>query len=341
MKSLAVVLLSLVAVARANAAALPGFRAEFLGSAAGFVTSIAVDSEGTIHYTSKEGSIYRFEAGQSLELATVHTDPVGNSGLLGMAFLDDATAVVHYTTPNQTYDVISRIDLATGAESIMHRFACDKDFPERGSSSEHHGGNPIVAADGSIFVPIGDYGGGFVASIPESNGGKIFRLFPDGSVMQFARGLRNPFDLAWDAASERVVVADNGPIQKDEIHIVSFGDHCGWPWTSGHDAAVLGTIVPEYVFEQTIAPTGIVRLNGRNDALPDGYLLAAFVSKAIYWIRDIDVRPFPEPVAVIQGETGPIIDVTQSATGELFFATGNAIYRLVTPPVRRGRAVRH
>lgn len=341
MKSLCAVLLSFFAVPLANAAALPGFRAELLGSAEGFVTSLVVDTTGTVHYTTKQGSVYRFERGESIELARVHTDPVGNSGLLGMAFINDTTAVVHYTTPNQTYDVLSRIDLVTGAETLINQFACDKDFPERGSSSEHHGGNPIVAGDGSIFVSIGDYGGGLVASLPESNGGKIFRIFPDGSVMQFARGLRNPFDIAWDEASQRLIVPDNGPTKGDEIHLVAFGDHCGWPWTSGHEASVTGTVSPEYVFPDTIAPTGLVRLNGRNTALPSGYLLAAFVSKAIYLIRDIDVRPFPDPLAIIQGETGPIIDVTQSASGELYFATGNAIYRLETPSVRRIRAVRH
>jgi glucose/arabinose dehydrogenase len=341
MKPLVAVVLSLLAAPLADAAALPGFRAELLGSAKGFVTSLVVDTKGTIHYTTLQGSIYRFEGGESVELARVQTDPVGNSGLLGMALIDDTTAVVHYTTPNQTHDVVSRIDLVTGAENIIHRFVADQDFPERGSSSEHHGGNPIVAEDGSIFVSIGDYGGGLVASLPESNGGKIFRIFPDGSVMQFARGLRNPFDIAWDAASQRLIVPDNGPIKGDEIHLVSFGDHCGWPWTSGHDAAVTGTVAPEYVFPDTIAPTGLVRLNSRNDALPSGYLLAAFVSGAIYLIRDIDVRPFPDPLPIIRGETGPIIDVTQALTGEIYFATGSAIYRLEPPFVRRTRAVRH
>ncbi|MGZ8833373.1 MAG: PQQ-dependent sugar dehydrogenase, partial [Thermoanaerobaculia bacterium] len=315
----------------AESATLPGFRVELLGSTAGFASSLAVDSKGTIYYTTTSGSIFRFANGQSSLIAQVTTEALGNSGLLGMALIDDNTAAVHYTTINQTYDIISRVDLVTGLETVVHRFACDIDVPERGSPAEHHGGNPTVGSDGSIFVGIGDYGGGLIASLPEWNAGKVFRIAPDGEVTQFARGLRNPFDLIWDDANQRVIVPDNGPANGDDINIVTQGANCGWPFSFAGNPPVPGIAAPAYVFEDTVAPTGTIALNHANPQLRSGVLLGSFVTKAIYFFPDIDAKPLPDPIALIERETGSVIDVAQSSHGDIVFATGNSIDRLVVP----------
>ena len=319
----------LLFVATADAATLPGFRAERIGDVTPFLTSLAVDSAGNIYYTVTSGKIFRL--GMATPLATVTTVGEGNSGLLGMALIDDNTAVVHYTTPNQTHDVIAKIDLRTGQEAVVYAFAGDIEVPERGTSTEHHGGNPIVAADGSIFVGIGDYGGGLVASLEQWNGGKIFCIHPDGRITQFARGLRHPFDLAWDQQKKRVIVADNGPTAGDEIHIIEEGANCGWPFTYGTQPAGEGVAVPEYVFQKTVAPTGNLLLSGKTPYLRTGYLLGAFVTKAIYYFPSLEARPIPDPIALVERETASVIDVAEGPSGELYFATGMAIYRL-TPP---------
>jgi aldose sugar dehydrogenase len=329
MKSAALVLILLTASGRA--ATLPGFRVQKLADTLGFASSLAVDSKNTIYYTTTSGNIYRLSGAGSVLVAHVVTDAISNSGLLGMALIDDNAAVVHYTTFGQTYDILSRIDLTTGDETIIQKFVCDIDVPERGSPPEHHGGNPTVGADGSILVGIGDYGGGLIASLPAWNGGKIFRIEPNGNVRQFARGLRNPFDLIWDAPNQRVIVADNGPAVGDDLNVITIGANLGWPFTFADSPAVPGIVQPVYVFKNTIAPTGIVALNHANPQLRSGILLGAYVTKAIYFIPDIDARPFPDPIALIKGETSNVIDVTQSSGGDVVFATGNAIYRLIVP----------
>jgi glucose/arabinose dehydrogenase len=246
-----------------------------------------------------------------------------------MALADDRTAVVHYTRPNQTYDVISRIDLVTGAETVVHEFAGDIGNPEHGISPEHHGGNPIVADDGAIYVGIGDYGAVQIAASPEWNGGKIFRIDRSGSVEQLARGFRNPFDLAWDRDHQALVVPDNGDVVDDEINVISTsGGFFGWPLTAGLEPPVDGAIPPVYVFPEVVAPTGMVRLAGRNAILRHGYLLCAFVTRALYYFDDATA---PHPMAIIRGETGPLIDVAEGPNGEIYIATGTTIYRLITP----------
>jgi hypothetical protein len=324
--------LALALTASAHASTLPGFRVQKVGSVPGgeFLSSLVVDSKGAIYFTTTTGNIYRFAATGSTRIGHVDTVGIGDSGLLGMALRNDDTTIVHYTTPGQTYDVISSIDLATGHETVLLSLVADKDVPSRGSAPEHHGGNPIVAKDGSIFVGIGDYGGGWVASQPDWNGGRIWRIFPDGHAKWYANGFRNPFDLAFDDANNRLIAPDNGAAVDDEINVVHEGDWCGWPFTAGNAPPVEGATPPVYVFPVIVAPTGLVALNAKEPLLNHGYLLGAFVTKALYFIPDVDARPVT-PIAVIKGETSMIVDVTQAASGEIYFGTGFGIYRLFVP----------
>jgi glucose/arabinose dehydrogenase len=303
---------------------------QLVQATAGFITALAVDSQGTLYYSVKSGDIIRAGVVPAI-VAHVPTVGEGNSGLIGLALRDDHTAIVHYTTPRQTYDVVSAVDLLTGVETEIHRFATDRDFPERGVSTEHHGGNLTIAPDGSIFLAIGDYGVGIVASQLDWNGGKVWRILPGGTVVQFAHGFRNPFDLAWDAAAQRVIISDNGDAVDDEINVVAQGDDCGWPYTAGKQPGVAGARSPAYVFPTVVAPTGLAPLTGRNPILRRGYLLGSYVAKALYYVPDVYAQPMPDPVAVIQSETDPIIDVVEAPNGEIYFATGFGIYRLIVP----------
>ena len=328
--------LVLVAVCT-HAATLPAFTAQVLGPTAGFATSIAIDSRGTIYYTEQGGNIFRFDNGRSTVVATVNTNQLGNSGLLGMALINDFFAVVHYTTFGQTADIISTVDLTSGTEAVLETLQADKDDPNGASSPEHHGGNPSVGADGSIVVGIGDVLGYQIAADPEWNPGKIFRVHPNGQLEQFARGFRNPFGVVWDVANQRVIATDNGDVGNDEINIVHVGDFCGWPYTEGTKPPVPGAVPPIYTFPMTVAPTGILALSGRSAILRRGYLICSFVTKTIYWVPDIDARPFPDPIPLVNDVPDGIIDVAEGPEGEILFVTGKAVYKLF--PIRQ-RAVR-
>lgn len=329
-----VVLFSLALVAAsAEAALLPGFRIEAVGEVAEgrFATSLAVDSRGTLYYTTTDGGVFRADG---TNVANVPTFAEGNAGLLGMALLDDRTAVVHYTNVTVTRQVISRIDLVTGEETVLHELVCDSSSPERPAPTEHHGGNPTVAPDGSIYFGVGDFGGGIIAALPQWNGGKIFRISPEGQLTQFARGMRNPYDMAWDPEIGRLFVADNGAMQGDEVHLIAEGAYCGWPFTYGNQPPIGGGAVPpDYVWPDTTAPTGVLRVNGAGAYFPRGFLVGAFISGAIYYFPDVRTLPLAAPVALFEHEDIHVIDVTQAADGTIYFTTGFAIHRL-TPPAR-------
>lgn len=339
----------LLSATAARATTLPGFRVETLVQSPGFVSSVVTDSRGTIYFTTTNGWIYRVDgipgvSAQATRVASLPTYAIGNGGLLGMALLDEKTAVVHYTTfdvstgapTNVLDDVISRIDLATGAETVLRAFVCDIDQRERGASSEHHGGNLTIAPDGSIFVGIGEYGGFIIAQQAQWNGGKIWRIAADGSTTQWARGMRNPYDLAWDPDISRIVVSDNGPTDGDEINVITPGANCGWPQTYGSRPPVAGTVPPAYVFPTTVAPTGLARLDGSNPTLRRGYLVGAFVTRSLYYFPTITTSTAAPPVPIIEGFDAFVIDVTQGSNGDVLFATagasGSAIHKLHAPP---------
>lgn len=335
-------LLVLLLSTTAGAATLPGFSVETLARTPGFVSSVTTDSHGTIYFTTTDGWIHRLDGQEATPVASLPTRAGGNGGLLGMALLDDHIAVVHYTVWDDTPggqqqvldDIISRVDLRNGAESVMHTFVCDINQRANGASSEHHGGNVTLAPDGSVFVGIGEYGGRTIAQKPEWNGGKIWRIDPDGTAKQWALGMRNPYDLAWDPDLGRIVVADNGADGGDEIHIIDEGDNCGWPETYGNDPPMPGAVEPVYVFPDTVAPTGVLRLHGTNPLLRRGYLVGAFVTKALYYFPSMST-PVDDPVAIVEDFDEFIIDVTQTPNGDIILATagmsGTAIHRLRVP----------
>jgi len=327
----------------AHAALLPGFRVETIARAPGFVSSVVTDSKGTIYFSTTDGWIHRVDGSGTTMVASLPTQAGGNGGLLGIALVDDDTAVVHYTTWSSNNvelarvldDVVSRVDLHTGAEVILHAFPCDINKRANGASSEHHGGNLTVAPDGSIFLGIGEYGGFAIAQKPAWNGGKIWRIDRDGNTTQWALGLRNPYDLAWDPDLQRVVISDNGPTSGDEINVVAEGDNLGWPGTFGHATPIEGAVPPVYVFPQIVAPTGLLRLSGRNDMLRRGYLVTTFVSRAVYYFPSITAQGVSGPIAVAEQFGEFIIDVTEEPDGDIILATasgeGSAIQRLRIP----------
>lgn len=322
-----------------RAETLPGFRVETLAAVPGFVSSVVTDSKGVIYCTTTDGWIHRIDGGQSVPVAALPTHAGGNAGLLGMDLLDDRTAVVHYTTwegDDILDDVVAAVELATGAVNVLKAFPGDVEFREHGVPDEHHGGNPHVAPDGSIFVGIGEYGFYALAQDPKWNGGKIWRLDRNGNASQFARGMRNPYDLAWDPVLNRLVVSDNGKEGGDEIHVIQEGDNCGWPESYGNQPPFEGSVPPVYVWPATVAPTGLARLSGANPLLARGYLSGAYVTRALYYFSDVAAKPVAAPIAVISKFPQFILDVTEGPRGEIYLASamGNssAIHRLHVPP---------
>lgn len=111
-------------------------------------------------------------------------------------------------TPTISADVLAEVDSDTGTIRELIRFDC-MHWSE--CPSEHHGGNPVVGPDDSVYVPIGDWDLPFLyAQRPDWPAGKIHRVQPDGTSTMFALGFRNPFDLIVDAETGTLIVPETG-----------------------------------------------------------------------------------------------------------------------------------
>ena len=318
-----------------NAAAqtiLPGFSVHKIADTEGFVTSIAFDGEGRIFYSASEGEVFRLDGDKSILVAKLPTASIGNAVLLGIAFRGEEI-IAHYVKEDLSADILAEVDPATGKSTILAKFACETWGT---CSSEHHGGNPVVAPNGDVYVGIGDYGGPHLGQLVEAAAGKIWKLSADGTLTQFARGFRNPFDFAIHPDGDRLIVGDNGPEGDDEITVVRQGENHGWGDTMGNGPTPPGYTPPVYVFPGTVAPTGVTLTRGLAGDEATGLLVASFVTKAIYFFPDIDRRPFGPPVIVLSnlpqlGGFNPILDVAQTTDGTVYFATPGGIWKLVTP----------
>ena len=304
-----------------SAELLPGFRLEKIADAQGFLTSIAVDSRDQIHYSVTTGKVFRIDSAESVEAATVETASEGNAALLGIAFRGDSEIVFHYVKSDKSADVIEIRSTASGEQLVYHELVCNEG---RECSTEHHGGNPVVAPDGAVLVGIGDLGYGNTAQQPGGPGGKIFRIAPGKDPVMYATGFRNPFDLVFHPATGKLIIADNGAIGDDEISFIAEGDNGGWPYTMGLQPPVEGTVAPGFTFSETVAPTGAIL---HSDAL----MLGSFVAKALFYFHDLSSIPLAQPVEIFREEVGPVIDIAQSTKGEVFVGAANGIYRLVFP----------
>jgi glucose/arabinose dehydrogenase len=334
MKSVPILLAATLLAATVHGAALlPGFRTEKVAAARGFVTSIAFDPEGVAFYSVTDGGIYRLEGSESILVTTVPTASVGNAVLLGIAFRGGAI-VAHYVAPDLTAEIIAEVNPENGAIREIARILCAGGQP---CSSEHHGGNPTVGPDGAIFVGIGDFGFPNLASRADSPAGRIFRIGADGTVTPFALGFRNPYDLAVAPSGDYLIAADNGAEGNDEITFVRAGENHGWPLTSGSSPSPAGMTPPVYVFPDTVAPTGLTLARGLTPGGHTGYLVASFVTSAIYFFPDLSA-PHQAPITLLEdlpqlGGFNSILDVAQNARGEIFFATAGAIWRLHPPAI--------
>jgi hypothetical protein len=190
----------------------------------------------------------------------------GEMGLLGLAFHpnyeNNGFFFLHYSTNNPTRKGrVSRFRVGgnpnqgdPNSEVIL------LEFDDR--QSNHNGGAMFFGGDGYLYIAIGDEGGGGDLYDNAQNRsvlfGKILRLDVDQNVNTipyygippsnpfvgntdgyreeiFAYGLRNPWRISYDAATDRIWAGDVGQVRREEIDIIVNGANYGWDCREGFD----------------------------------------------------------------------------------------------------------
>jgi len=221
----------------------------------------------------------------------------GQSGLLGLAlspkFATDRTIYWTYSEPRATGGnglALARAKLVEGPSPRLDGVNVIFRVQPALNSSLHNGGRMVFAADGTLFVGLGERSilpGRVQAQDLRSDLGKIVHVNPDGTPAKdnpfigkpnarpeiWSDGHRNILGIAFDARGKLWEV-EMGPRGGDELNLVQRGRDYGWP-TIGYGEEYSGKPVgrgitaapgmeqPVYYWDPVIAPASLLIHSGK------------------------------------------------------------------------------
>lgn len=250
----------------------------------------AGDGSGRLFIVEKGGTIRVYKAGTFVTRPFLDISALvsggGERGLLGLAFspnyVKNGTFYVNYTDLQGTtqivrYRVSANPDLAD-ADSAQVVLSVEQDYPN------HNGGQIAFAADGKLYIGMGDGGSANDpfnrAQNPQSLLGKMLRLdvetndpltytipldnpfVNDAETLDeiWALGLRNPWRFSFDTLTNELYIADVGQLDWEEINVQpatsSGGENYGWRCYEGTsvnfaDCEVVNPIAPIFEYAHT------------------------------------------------------------------------------------------
>ncbi|HEY0711956.1 MAG TPA: PQQ-dependent sugar dehydrogenase [Polyangia bacterium] len=248
----------------------------------------------------------------------------------GMAFGPDGTMYTVVVNTAGGTSAIVRKGTGAGAMKTWTTMATTEPFPMSASNFDHFYAGVVVSPNGqNIYFSSGsrtDHGenqNGREAALSSA----MFKLpvtasnvmLPNNEAMLkaggylFADGLRNTFDMAFNADGE-MIAGDNGPDidLPDEVNHIQEGKHYGFPWRfGGEDNPVLD---PAYT------KTGDMRLHGELQAVQrDTYNYDASFAPKPAGVTFVDPIPNKGPHGdkIRFGKTGGVMDNTDRNMGAM------------------------
>ena len=237
-----------VTAAPAAAPAVPALTT--LATGLGPLTDVAVapDDPNRVFVVEQRGTVVMLDGGAPQEVADFDADvrSDGENGMLGIAFspafATDRTIYLLYIDQVGSGDeelVSVRLNDDWTADMKSVRTLLDVDTP----GGNHRGGDIAFGPDGLLYLPLGDGDNGTYTTIGQyaqdsaSMLGGIVRIDPaTGSVVQWAKGLRNPWRDYLDAADGLYYIGDVGESDQEEIDVVPLSGgpyNFGWPCVEG------------------------------------------------------------------------------------------------------------
>lgn len=248
----------------------------------------------------------------------------GEGGLLGLAHLpgdaDGGDALYAYFSTDDDNRVV-RMPL-TGAAGDLGLGAPERVLTGIPRGGNHNGGRLAFGPDGFLYVTTGDAGDRGASQDPDSLGGKILRLTPDGAPapgnpfdsLVWSLGHRNVQGIAWDAAGG-MWAAEFGQNTWDELNRIVPGGNYGWPEVEGiaDDPRFTDAAVQWPTAEAS--PSGIA-------VVGDTVVIAALRGERLWWASPATGSP-TDVVDTYAGEYGRFRDVVPGPDGELWALTNN------------------
>ena len=221
-----------------------------------------------------------------------------------------------------------------------------------GSTGRHFGSRVVEADDGTLFVTIGDRGDRPSAQDRANHNGTIVRVNRDGSVPSdnpfvgqsgvqpeiWSYGHRNPQGAGLDGKG-RLWTSEHGARGGDEVNLVQPGRNYGWPVISygvhysgkkiGEGTAKTGMEQPEFYWDPSIAPSGLLVYSGK--LWPD-WAGDIFVGSLKFdYIARLKGAPLAEVGQIKTPETERLRDIVEAPDGSIWFISvgQGAVYRMV------------
>ena len=217
----------------------------------------------------------------------------------------------------------------------------------------HFGSRVVEAADGTLFVTMGDRGEPGSAQKLETHNGTVVRINRDGSVPAdnpfrrtsgaqpeiWSYGHRNPQGADLDA-NGRLWTAEHGAAGGDEVNLVDGGKNYGWPVISygvnyngtkiGDGTAKTGMEQPAFYWDPSIAPSGLLAYDGQmfpewNGDLFVGSLKFNYISRL-----ETSGTSAREVEQIESDATLRVRDIVQAPDGAIWFISvgQGAVYRI-------------
>jgi aldose sugar dehydrogenase len=229
------------------------------------------------------------------------------------------------------------------------------------SSGNHYGCRIAQAADGNLFVTLGDhYSYRDEAQSLANHLGKLIRITPDGAAPPdnpfvgrdgakpeiWSIGHRNEQGLAINPANGELWEMEHGPRGGDEVNVIAKGKNYGWPVIgfgidySGakiHEATAKdGMEQPAKYWVPSISPSGATFYTGKLFPKWNGSLFIGALSGKMLVRLTVNGHAVTGEERLLQNLYERIRDVRQGPDGALWLLTDNSAGRIlrVTPAAK-------
>jgi glucose/arabinose dehydrogenase len=222
------------------------------------------------------------------------------------------------------------------------------------SSGNHYGCRIVQAADGNLFVALGDHFNPRVEAQNLGNHlGKLIRITPDGTAPAdnpfvgrdgakpeiWSYGHRNEQGLAINPLNGDLWATEHGPRGGDEVNIIAKGKNYGWP-VIGYGIDYSGAAIhetkakdgmeqPVKYWVPSIAPSGMTFYNGKLFPKWNGSIFTGALTGKMLVRLSLNGNVVTGEERLLQNLYERIRDVRQGPDGALWLLTDSSAGRLL------------